>query len=73
MTFTVDASIVVKWYIEERHLEEARLLLAHRLGRHAPDFLLVEFANTVSPHSALGYRNLAAEVCMSIGTLEGFS
>ena len=47
MTFTVDASIVVKWYIAEEHSEDARLLLAHRLGRHAPDFLLVEFANTV--------------------------
>lgn len=47
MKFTVDASIVVKWYIAEEHSEDARLLLAHRLERHAPDFLLVEFANTV--------------------------
>ena len=47
MRFTVDASIVVKWYITENHSEEARLLLGHRLVRHAPDFVLVEFANTV--------------------------
>ena len=47
MKFTVDASIVVKWYISENRSDEARLLLAHRLERHAPDFLLVEFANTV--------------------------
>lgn len=47
MRFTVDASVVVKWYITEHHSDEARLLLGHRLERHAPDFLLVEFANTV--------------------------
>lgn len=47
MKFTVDASIVVKWYISENRSDEARLLLAHRLERLAPDFLLVEFANTV--------------------------
>ena len=37
MTFTVDASIVVKWYIAERHLEEARLLLGHRIERYLPE------------------------------------
>ena len=47
MKVTVDASIVVKWYMSEDHSEEARLLLAHRIERHAPDFLLLEFANTV--------------------------
>ena len=47
MRFTVDASIVVKWYAAESHSEDARRLLGHRLQRHAPDFLLVEFANTV--------------------------
>ncbi|MCY4310104.1 MAG: type II toxin-antitoxin system VapC family toxin [Rhodospirillaceae bacterium] len=47
MKFTVDAGIVVKWYISENCSDEARLLLAHRLERHAPDFLLVEYASTV--------------------------
>lgn len=47
MRFTVDASIVVKWYLAENHSENARRLLGHRLERYAPDFLLVEFANTV--------------------------
>lgn len=45
MKFTVDASVVVKWYVSETHSEEARLLLAHRLERFAPDFVLVELAN----------------------------
>lgn len=47
MKLTVDASVVVKWYVSENHSEEARLLLAHRIERHAPDILLAEFANTI--------------------------
>ena len=47
MKLTVDASIVVKWYISEKYSEESRLLLAHRLERYAPDILLAEFANTI--------------------------
>ena len=47
MRLTVDASIVVKWYISEKYSEESRLLLAHRLERYAPDIVLAEFANTV--------------------------
>ncbi len=47
MKLTVDASIVVKWYVAETHSGDARLLLSHRLERFAPEFLLVEFANTV--------------------------
>ena len=46
MKLTVAASIVVKWYVSEKHSEEARLLLAHRLERYAPDILLAECANT---------------------------
>ena len=45
MKLTVDASVVVKWYVSETYSEEARLLLAHRLERFAPDFVLVELAN----------------------------
>ena len=45
MKLTVDASVVVKWYVSEPHSEEARVLLGHRLVRFAPDFVLVELAN----------------------------
>ena len=45
MKLTVDASIAAKWYVSENHSEDARLLLSHRLERHAPDFVLVELAN----------------------------
>ena len=45
MKLTVDASVVVKWYVSEKYSGEARLLLGHRLERFAPDFVLVELAN----------------------------
>ena len=47
MRLTVDASVVVKWFVAEELSREARLLLAHRLDLHAPDLLLAEFANTI--------------------------
>ena len=46
MKLTVDASVIVKWFVPEALSEEARLLLDHRLILHAPDLALVEFANT---------------------------
>ena len=54
MKFTVDASVVVKWYVSEIHAEEARLLLGHRLERFAPDFVLVELANIFWKKARLG-------------------
>ena len=45
MKLTVDASIVIKWYVSETYSEEARLVLGHRLERYAPDFVLIELAN----------------------------
>ena len=47
MKLTVDASVVVKWFVPEALSEKARLLLSHRLNLHAPDLVLVEFANTI--------------------------
>ena len=47
MNLTVDASVVVKWFVQEPLSEEAHLLLAPRLTLHAPDMLLAEFANTI--------------------------
>ena len=54
MKLTVDASIVVKWYIAETHSQEARALLGHRLERYAPDFVLVELANVFWKKARLG-------------------
>ena len=54
MKLTVDASVVVKWYVSETHSEEARLLLGHRLERFAPEFVLVELANIFWKKARLG-------------------
>ena len=47
MKLTVDASVVVKWFVDEPLSEESRLLLAHRLDLYAPAILISEFANTI--------------------------
>ncbi len=47
MKLTVDASMVVKWFVAEPMSDETRLLLAGRIHLQAPEFLLVEFANTI--------------------------
>lgn len=47
MRLTVDASVVTKWFVREPFFEQARLLLDHSVGLHAPDLLLAEFANTI--------------------------
>lgn len=47
MKLTVDASIVVKWFVAEPLYNEARLLLARRIDLNAPDLVLSEFANII--------------------------
>lgn len=47
MRLTVDASVVVKWFVSEELAETAKLLRAHRLDLHAPDLLLAEFVNVL--------------------------
>ena len=47
MNLTVDASIIVKWFVAEPLAEEARRLLAPRLRLYAPEILLAEFTNTI--------------------------
>ena len=47
MNLTVDASVVVKWFVPEEFSEEARLLLEYPHEFQAPDILLAEFGNTM--------------------------
>lgn len=47
MKLTVDASIVVKWFVAEPMSDGARLLLARRIHLLAPELVLLEFANTI--------------------------
>ena len=41
----VDASVAVKWFVEEEYSAQARSLLSEDTSRLAPDFILVEFAH----------------------------
>ena len=47
MKLTVDAGVVVKWFVTEPSSEDARRLLSHRIDLHTPDILLAEVANTL--------------------------
>ena len=47
MKLTVDASVVLKWFVTEPLCEEARQLLDVQFDLHAPDILLAEFANII--------------------------
>lgn len=47
MKLTVDASIVVKWFVAEPMSGESRLLLSRHIHLFAPELVLVEFANTI--------------------------
>ena len=47
MKLTVDASVVAKWFLTEPQSEEACKLLAPRIHLHAPEFLLIEYANII--------------------------
>ena len=47
MKLTVDASVVIKWFVAESMSDEARLVLGRRIRLHAPEFVLAEFANTI--------------------------
>ena len=47
MRVTVDASVAVKWFVEEEGRSEALSLTAPRLERHAPDLVLHECANVI--------------------------
>jgi predicted nucleic acid-binding protein len=45
MIVVVDASVLVKWYVDEDHTAEAELLADPRFEIHAPELLLPEFGN----------------------------
>jgi predicted nucleic acid-binding protein len=47
MSLVVDASVVVKWFVDEPLHERARQLLKGRESLHAPDLLISEIGNIV--------------------------
>jgi predicted nucleic acid-binding protein len=55
----VDASVAVKWFVQEDHREDAACLIKAELPLVAPDFVLTEFANIIWKKSIKG--EVAAE------------
>ena len=47
MNLTVDASVVIKWFVAEPMRDEARLVLSHRVNLYAPEFVVAEFGNAI--------------------------
>ena len=45
MTIIVDASVAMKWFVEETLHDEARHLVKYQREIQAPDFILIEVAN----------------------------
>ena len=45
MIVVVDASVAIKWYVDEVHTAEAEQLIDGRFELHAPELLLPEFGN----------------------------
>ncbi|MEO6050491.1 MAG: type II toxin-antitoxin system VapC family toxin [Pyrinomonadaceae bacterium] len=54
MIVVVDASVAIKWYVQEVHDQEAELLLTEGFEMHAPELLLPEFGNIVWKKSRSG-------------------
>lgn len=47
MTLVIDASVAVKWFLDEPLQENARQILFRETALHAPDLLIPEVANAV--------------------------
>lgn len=68
MPLTVDAGVVVKWYIDEMDSPVARRLLEHDDGIVAPDLLVAEVCSVARRHVRNGeitrrqYLDIAADV-----------
>ena len=64
MPFVLDASVAVKWYLDEDHSAESRSLLADPPDLLVPDFFYAEVANALWKRSKRGdlTRDRAAEV-----------
>ena len=72
MNLIVDASIVVKWLVAEPNFREARRLLTPWIGRHAPDLMLVEVANTLWKKTVRGEIRDPAAYLDELAQLPGF-
>lgn len=60
MRVTIDASVAVKWLVDEPNRERARQMLAPGIERHAPDFLPVECVSAICKKARRGEIGAAA-------------
>ncbi len=44
----VDASVALKWFVDEQYAQESRTLLGDRSELHTPELIAVEIANVLS-------------------------
>lgn len=70
MILVVDASVTVKWYIDEPHSSDASALLAGLDILTAPDFMLLELANVLWKKQRLGELN-QADVQLVLDDVQG--
>jgi predicted nucleic acid-binding protein len=54
MSYVVDTSVALKWYIPEGGSAEARLYMTHGIDRHAPDLLPIEGAHALLKRTRSG-------------------
>lgn len=69
MSLVVDASVAVKWFVEEPLWEEAEALFRHRDSLLAPEFLIAEVTNVAWKKAARGEikPRQAREIATKIG------
>lgn len=55
MTFVIDASVAVKWYIPEIFENEAAKLFPRRAEFHVPELIIPEFSNIIWKKLSRGF------------------
>ncbi len=68
MTLVVDASVVVKWFVEEELADEAAKLLLGQTPLYAPDLIVSEITNSLWKKFTRGHitRQQAEAIAASI-------
>ena len=71
MSFVVDANVVVKWFVEEDHHEQARDLLRSDDTLLAPDLMVLEITNVVWKKTVRGEIDHAQAAIIAAAIRQG--
>jgi predicted nucleic acid-binding protein len=71
MSFVVDASVVVKWFVDEDHHEQARDILRADDTLLAPDLIVLEITNVVWKKTMRGEIDRAQAAIIASAILQG--